>query len=610
MQHGDLLFGALVLRTQIEDLGTLLRLEQIQGQLRAERLANSEASEVGVSLPSIEEMLDFLWERFLPRFESPGVEEMGAKKPNAPVIELPNELYESVRALNDYVHPNYGSHMAAIFPETSASGSILLTAFNTAYDAFFKLDFVQQCPVRAVHGAPSHPVSYVKALRRFIERSLPRLTRVLQKTRGYPEEWAPQPFRIFTDRLKRETDRDGITADSLLQLDNGPERQNRLQEKMSTLRSLCSAVVPDREWSTEEILRFAEKQTVPTVALNTVMWVMLAHMRDLGHRLEVEAKQLPVEVLFPRQPPFDRWIGFTRDAIQLAVLATHRKIELMRFAAVRMINQRNPLGAILCARSLLEHYAVAKSLAERFNSDVKSIEQEARSGRDVVARFDRLEQDIGRFLIGTMATSELETKWKERWNRLGITKKLNIAAEVEHAFPQGDSRGFLYAYFSRCVHGDLLTGADLLRPGSELTVDVNLAKVVMVLADSETMGWMLDYWSPVTSALLRLTRPAGPSDAENFDELRRALHKGSTFGQPLKPGRDVFGTGTEADPYRFREDLQYHETYYQFCHEHSIDLAHSKRNHWFADGKPGDCLTTSDGKRFFFRSSGYVLTRL
>ena len=395
MQYGDLLFGALALRTQIEDLGTLLRLEQIERQVQDETAMRSDAFMPGADVSAIEEIVDFLWERFLPRFESPTTEEMGARKRNTPVIQLPNELYGSVTALNDYVHPNYGSHMAAIFPETSALGKILLTAFNAVYDTFFNLDFVKQSPIRPVHGALNSPVSYVKVQRRFIERTLPRLTRVLQKTRGYPEEWAPQPFRIFTDRLKRETNQDGITADSLLQLDNGPEHQNRLQEKRSTLRSLCSAVVPDREWSTEEILRFAEKHTVPTVALNTVMWVMLAHMRDLGHRLEVEAKQLPVEVLFPRQPPFDRWIGFTRDAIQLAVLATHRKIELMRFAAVRMINQRNSLGAILCARSLLEHYAVAKTLAERFNSDVKSIEEEARSGRDVVARFDRLEQDIG-----------------------------------------------------------------------------------------------------------------------------------------------------------------------------------------------------------------------
>ncbi|MGH7794765.1 MAG: hypothetical protein ACREQ2_07690 [Candidatus Binatia bacterium] len=433
---------------------------------------------------------------------------------------------------------------------------------------------------------------------------------MLQKKRGYPEEWAPEPLKIFTDKLKRETGRYGLTADGVLELGTDPQRQNRLQETASTLRPLCLAVVPNHQWSTEEIVRFAEKHTAPTVAVNTVMWVMLAHMRDFGHRLEVDAKQLPVDVLFPRNPPFDRWIGFTRDAIQLAVLATTHKMELMRFAAVRMINQRNPLGAILCARSLLEHYAVVKRLAERFNSDVKSIEEEARSGRDVVPRFERLEQDIGRFLVGTKTTSELETKWKERWNQLGIRKHLNIADEVERTFPRRDTRGFLYAYFSRCVHGDLLTGADLLRPGSELTVDVNLAKVVMVLADSETMEWTLDYWSPVMAPMLRLTRPAGPSDAASFDELRRALQKGSTFGQPLKPGRDVFGTGTETDPYRFREDLQYHETFYQFCREQGIDLAHWQRSHWFSDGKHGDCLTTPDGKRLYFRGNGNPLTRL
>src|SRR2546427_3257181 len=44
MQYGDLLFGALVLRTQIEDLGTLLRLEQIERQLRAESPASFSAS--------------------------------------------------------------------------------------------------------------------------------------------------------------------------------------------------------------------------------------------------------------------------------------------------------------------------------------------------------------------------------------------------------------------------------------------------------------------------------------------------------------------------------------------------------------------------------------
>jgi hypothetical protein len=505
MQYGDLLFGALVLRTQIEDLGVLLRLEQIEHEMLPKSSSTYGASDVAgdTELAAVEEFVDFLWERFLPRFERPTPEEMGAQKRNDLVIQRPAELAGSFSALNDYVHPNYGSHIAAIFPETSASGRILLTAFNAVYDQFFKLDFVQRCPVRRAHSLLKLPVSYVRALRRFVERTLPRLDRMLQKNRGYPKDWAPQPLTIFNDRLKRETDPDGITADSLLQLDDDADRQDKLQEKASTLRSLCSAIEPNAAWSTEEVIRFAEKHIAPSVAFNTTMWVVLAHLRELARRLESDAQQLPADVLFPREPPFDRWIGFTRDAIQLAVLTTHYKMDLIRFAAMRMINLANTLGAVLCARSLLEHYAVAKELAKRFNSGVESIEETARSGRDVVPQFERLEQAIGRFLIGTRATSELETRWKERWNRLGIERHLNIAQDVERAFPQGDSRGFLYAYFSRCVRGDLLTGADLLRPGSELNIGVNLSKVVMVLADSEAIEWMLDYWSPVTAAMLR-----------------------------------------------------------------------------------------------------------
>jgi hypothetical protein len=602
MQYGDLLFGALVLRTQIEDLGTLLRLEQIERQLRAEPPAPFSASDVTIpDLAAIEEIVDFLWERFLPRFETLTPEEMGARKRNGRIIQWPDELAKSFSALNDYVHPNYGSHIAAIFPESSASPIILLTAFNAAYDVFLHLDFVQQRPARQPRSASQPSITYVRVLRRFVEKTLPSLDRLLRSKRSYPEQWAPQPLSIFKNRLERETDRHRITADGLLDVDDDTESWQKLQEKTSTLRSLCFAVEPDREWSTEDILHFAETHTAPIVALNTAMWVLLASLRDLARTLESGAEQLPTDVLFPRQPPFDPWMYFARDAIQLAILATQHKMDLMRFAALRMVNQSNALGALLCVRSLLEHYAVARELAERFKKGVESIEEAARSGRDVVPQFERLEQDIGRFLIGTKATSEFETRWKERWNQLGIQGHVNVAQAVERTFPQGDWRGLLYAYFPRCAHGEQLTGADVMRTGSELIISVNLAKVVMVLADSEAIEWTLDYFSPVAAAMLRLTRPAGSADAASFDELRRALRKGTTFGQPLKPGRDVHGQGTEGNPYRFREDLEYYETFYQFCRERGIDLDRWKRQVWLADGKRGDCLTSPDGDKLYFQ---------
>src|SRR5882724_3705539 len=104
MQYGDLLFAALVLRTQIEDLGTLLRLEQIERQLRDEPSATFNATAGVADVAAIEEIVDFLWERFLPRIKKPTPEEMGAWKQNESTTPWPNELARSFSALNDYVH--------------------------------------------------------------------------------------------------------------------------------------------------------------------------------------------------------------------------------------------------------------------------------------------------------------------------------------------------------------------------------------------------------------------------------------------------------------------------------------------------------------------------
>lgn len=76
--------------------------------------------------------MDFLWERFLPRFRPPTREEMGSRKQNDLVIQPLNELAESFSALNDYVHPNYGSHMTTIFPQGSGSGLLILNFLLTA----------------------------------------------------------------------------------------------------------------------------------------------------------------------------------------------------------------------------------------------------------------------------------------------------------------------------------------------------------------------------------------------------------------------------------------------------------------------------------------------
>lgn len=95
MQHGDQLFAALVLRTQIEDLGTHLRLEQIENQLKDLKTQGEIASDLSETLISVEEMIDFLWQHFLPRLQPATPEEMAGKKRNDSTFRWPNELAES-----------------------------------------------------------------------------------------------------------------------------------------------------------------------------------------------------------------------------------------------------------------------------------------------------------------------------------------------------------------------------------------------------------------------------------------------------------------------------------------------------------------------------------
>jgi hypothetical protein len=46
--------------------------------------------------------------------------------------------------LNDYVHPNYGSRIAALFPERDAAARILLEGIIAAYEEFLALSWAEK----------------------------------------------------------------------------------------------------------------------------------------------------------------------------------------------------------------------------------------------------------------------------------------------------------------------------------------------------------------------------------------------------------------------------------------------------------------------------------
>lgn len=124
----DFLTAALVLRAQIDELAVLLELQRWDRRLRGldEGAPGAVTTE---ECAQIRALTDLLWHRVLPHLRVPRPEEMSARGPDVG-WEPPEALRHWRSVLNDYVHPNYGSHEAAARPEESRVGRVLLEAFS------------------------------------------------------------------------------------------------------------------------------------------------------------------------------------------------------------------------------------------------------------------------------------------------------------------------------------------------------------------------------------------------------------------------------------------------------------------------------------------------
>jgi hypothetical protein len=69
-------------------------------------------------------------------------------------------------------------------------------------------------------------------------------------------------------------------------------------------------------------------------------------------------------------------------------------------------------------------------------------------------------------------------------------------------------------------------------------------------------------------------------------------------GQKLKPGRDIFGSGTRDDPYHFRNGLLYHDAYYHFLKQEGIQVR--KRRVERLAGGFADRVKAEDGRVMYF----------
>lgn len=69
-------------------------------------------------------------------------------------------------------------------------------------------------------------------------------------------------------------------------------------------------------------------------------------------------------------------------------------------------------------------------------------------------------------------------------------------------------------------------------------------------------------------------------------------------GQKLKPGRDIFGSGTQADSFRFRSGLLYHDAFYHYLEQEGIEIR-NRRLDQFSSGF-GDRVEAKGGRVLYF----------
>jgi hypothetical protein len=282
------------------------------------------------------------------------------------------------------------------------------------------------------------------------------------------------------------------------------------------------------------------------------------------------------------------------SALTFAINMTEYKLDLLARQATRLINAENVLGATLALRSMLEHHALAIELDKKLRALWERAEKGAPNSKLVSDAFTEAEKQVARVLAGSSESSQGASSWRTLWQEI-VRKPYNVLGPIKAL--DATQSGFLktYGLLSHIVHGTVCTGGDLLgKRGRVEAQRPTLAQLTLFLANICKFNAMLD-------------RQAGSMTiAHRLDVIRRdptavgERVKGMRLleGQKLKPGRDIFGSGTHDDPFRFRDGLLYYDAFSHYLKQEGIEMRNF-RFEQFATGF-GDRVEAGDGRVLYF----------
>ena len=519
---GDLQFAALVLRTMCEEIQRLHATD-----LGADELADLAGSSDVEDRRRLELFMSIV-HASLDSFPQKVI--LDGK--DWPLRDLKNvsmlDVEHARRDLNNYVHPNYGSHIAAIYPERTQAARVLLQALLTVYERFFELSWAE-----TTLSTPT-ALSGVNAI----------------------ESWP-----LTVERFKSEV------LPHVRQAADDPALKEVL--KLPAVMGWLASERPDLEEMLEQMegeppvddlprVPFGEP-TDGTISKNYKLWEGAQAFDVLTFASARSAERNLVREFPSGMPSINdqaRWLRFNALALELAMMLDQVKARALRAQLLRQITRGNSVGIMHCVRSLIEHRALSIWLTKEIGGSLTSIASKLRARAPLPKSAASIDRNLANVLV-LQGKSRLEDRqaWVMKEDGGVRTAQLHLRKIVEDAFTKGDHFHTFYALGSATIHGRATRGYEIALNPSELISRTRILGL-LVLERSCDRDEEMDYLAASLRHFVLLDHAAsiGGTSTLSTDAMAR-----EAFGQiegGFVAGVHYTGLGTEECPFRFESHIQ------------------------------------------------------
>lgn len=531
-ETGDVLFAASVLRTMIEEIGRLRALA-----LSPEELAKGAVSQNEQKGALARRFLAAAWTSILSTKNLKDCERSIVDSPGKR-MQLNRPLKEAYGTLNSFVHPNYGSHMAALYPEGRQTGLAILEAIVALYDEFYMLSE----PLGALPPPPAPPsaalaLSHVILLEKFEEQIkdlFPEPLAELLRKQFENGSAHLRPGRILPDFI----------LDEYMQGEGTNEALSNLPQYCGDLVGLARF----RIWSganASDVLQFSAAR-------------------------RAEAK---LSTGFPGGPPSidegSAWLDFNRLALQLTMVASTTKVSSLQTQLIRQIVAGAPMGIWLVMRPLIEQWALGIWLPSDIDAALDAAASSATS-LDIPEGAEPIAQSLAGYL-SALANRRVDVAppWAMQAGADQPFGTLDLARVIESAF--GTDRFWQKQYSLACdaMHGVTNRAFDL---ASDRIGEVRGAQAQGALVLVRCLAETLD----VAVAAIHGYRRVDHAQAADIGPNGPGARWNLGMGERLAAGRDYTGVGTQVDPFVIAAHIDYHAGVHRLvedlCDENYIDL--------------------------------------